>query len=602
MNRTAVLCAALMVAALVVFGCSQGAVNPLTPGPDTTPGASRADNGVQTQLWGYYDIYLDLEAGTAEAVVNRNVTFAVNIVNILNKHPQALGVTFNGKHIAPDELLVDLSISITHPFSGNPGLNGYDVRGILVCDGQGTMQYNTDLVYPVNGTDQFMLNADGYSRWFNKTEFTVPGLFGYTKGFAASKNLTGNATLNPYKYFTDGLNATDNVFDYIVGNTDAQGVFSSGATNTRQYVLSFPLPTPGVQYGYAIVANWKGALPADHPANAPEAVACSAEVTDDIYYVDGSNKGGDLILDISMCRWDELPLQIYIESTVLGSPYALSAPEMVPVTSGDHTATWHVEIPADNITGTEGQEFWVIAEQDGFDYQSPFGVPNLADTDILAAAFRFDLFVSDTPYNQPPEIISGVDGNPVAVVSTIESYSVTANDPDGDLLTYEWWVTESGSGDLYLTGPGDGAGNLEVNWTAASVGEIYNIDCGVSDGIAGTAATTLEVTIVEPPNLPPIILSGVDGNDVPPPTAVEQYSVAASDPEMDPLTYAWTVMDMGNLEIVISGEGDGNGGLTIDWGNDVGALDSEKYLIRCTVSDPYNLPVQAMPLIVTITE
>jgi len=52
-----------------------------------------------------------------------------------------------------------------------------------------------------------------------------------------------------------------------------------------------------------------------------------------------------------------------------------------------------VEIPADNVQSPNGNEYWVIAEYEGFDYSNEVGVPNEAESDYLAAFFRYNLTV-----------------------------------------------------------------------------------------------------------------------------------------------------------------------------------------------------------------
>ena len=69
----------------------------------------------------------------------------------------------------------------------------------------------------------------------------------------------------------------------------------------------------------------------------------------------------------------------------------------------EHYSTWNVEIEADNVTGPDGNEYWVIAEYSNYDYGNDFGTPNLAEDDPLTAYFRFDLAVSSEPGNESPD-------------------------------------------------------------------------------------------------------------------------------------------------------------------------------------------------------
>jgi len=89
-------------------------------------------------------------------------------------------------------------------------------------------------------------------------------------------------------------------------------------------------------------------------------------------------------------------------------------------------------------------------------------------------------------------------------------------------------------------------------------------------------------------NKPPVISSGVDGNDKPIEWTTETYTVTATDPDADPLTYAWTLID-GNGDPVDGYDGvagDGAGSLDIDWGAVAGWTQGvTPYSIDCVVSD-----------------
>jgi hypothetical protein len=256
--------ASFLLCMLIIAGCSGSG------GPVDIPMSGSADisveagSPVRTHLWGYYDVYIDIANQTATAVENRQAMFTANVVNILNDKPAGLSFHVNGTPVGPDYIDVDIDVSITHPFPGLHQYDGYDVRGVFMGDGSATLKYNPDLEYPKLGADQFMLadpsdgygGPDGYTRWFNLTEFSEGGmpLFSYTQGKLACPGFAGTATLNAYKYFSDGLQPKDDAFAWIDGHADQHGVFSSGATNTRNYYLRFP-NGKGVEYGYAITAN-----------------------------------------------------------------------------------------------------------------------------------------------------------------------------------------------------------------------------------------------------------------------------------------------------------------------------------------------------------
>ncbi len=422
------LFALMLMTVSVAVGCSGGRENPIEPlteNPALTN--SPANSGqVQAHLWGYYDVTIDVENETVEVVANRDGMFHVNVVNFFNMKPANLGSTINYKVITADYVDVDLKMGIKHPFPGQSMYHGYDVRGIFIGDGHGTMEYNSDLKYAVAGTDQYLRdynegsppdaefcgNADGYTRWWNPSEFqTGMNLLGYTDGLMATGDYLGTATLNPYKYFADGLGACDSLMEFLL-NTSDRGVFSVEASCERNYYIRFPIPAPNIKFNYAILAHWEnpGNPQTPPPNNAPEAVAVHVDVTDDLWYVNDSNKGGNLLFDIGVFNWDSTvnaagvmeDYTIYIESPdVLSEIYHANTADMTPVGSGMNYHKYHFDIPADNLsfnsndTG-EYAEYWVIVECANEDYTNDFGVTNLAGTDPLAAFFRFEnLYIHD---------------------------------------------------------------------------------------------------------------------------------------------------------------------------------------------------------------
>ena len=434
--------------------------DPVVPSGLTSDNAIGASS--QTHLWGYYDVYVDIPTQTAMAVVNRDEMFSANVVNFLNGKAANLTFKVNGTPVGTGYVDVDIDVSITHPFAGMPQYNGYDVRGIFIGNGSKTLAYNSKLKYASRDTgalvDQQMYDygdvagdphpgkvggPDGYTRWFNPTEFTTPGLFGYTKGMFASSGYNATATLSPYKYFADGLNAGDNLWAYLTSKTPLQAVFSSGTTNTRNYYLRFP-NTMGVKFSYAVLASWINET--THPAHAPEAGGLSVTVMPDLYWSSSTVYGGKLKLDMSFLKtWGSTPSTIYIESDVLSTPYQLSTSEMIPATIGSSWSTYHVEIPATNLTSnssTANHEFWVIPEYDGYDYTNPYGVTNSAGTDKLAAFFRYDLYVSASQNNHPPNcsfvcLTSMPASGPSPVSISFDASGSTDPDP-GDTLSYTY--------------------------------------------------------------------------------------------------------------------------------------------------------------------
>lgn len=499
MNRCSIYLVAIGILIQITSSCSGGSVDAVSPVLDQNLTKASEKSGVsQTHVWGFYTISIDPYMKTVDAVYNRNTMFTANVVNFINKNPAGLKFKINEIITGANYTDIDIDISITHPFPGLPQYNGYDVRGVFMGDGSGILKYNGDLVYAVDGSDQMMLadpddgtgGPDGYTRWFNYSEFSLGGmpLFQYTPGKAAPPAFAGTATLNPYRYFADGLNATEDLWTWMKANIGQFGKFTSGATNTRNYYLRFP-KNKGIMYGYAIIANWGGVD--YHPCNAPEPVAVKVVDSSNVYYISPSQNGGNIILDISVWDWDAKysggtmkDYVIYLESTVLSACYQFNSSEMIPTGGYYPFSTYHVEIPADNVKGIEGNEFWVIVEEQGEDYTNDFGVSNLADTDPLAAFFRYPLSVGVQPQNTPPKIEGLTDdispsglNSEVSDLNTSVTYILLYTDPDvGQDHVIEYFIENAGTG--MPTQPAD---TMPYDWSLKPLGD-YEIWATIDDG------------------------------------------------------------------------------------------------------------------------
>jgi hypothetical protein len=420
MNRWTVLIATLLF--VFAMSCSGGSGNtPVVPdassGTNLTGNSAVTESNTSNYLWGYYTINVDVENQVVESVMDRTAMFNANVVSFLNGNPAALAFNIIETPIGPDYIDVDIDVTITHPLPGLPQYDGYDVRGIFIGDGSGSV--DGGLATADIGTDQRMLPdpddgtgaPDGYTRWFNASEFNGGlDVLQFVDGIFASKSYTGTSEVNAYKYFADGLGANDDEFDFLI-NTADNGVFSSGSANTRNYYIRFEgFPGP-VNYDYAVVASWKGEDPGDHPANTEEAVAISVTQTPHIFF-DGVDSGGDIILDFDLFGWGGQPSSIIVESNVLAGP-AVFDPGTIATGGGSNYSTYHVEVPSTSVTSNYGNDYWVICKYDNFDYSNEFAVPNDASSDTLTAYFRYDLYVA----TESPCAAVEVTGTDTPVVS-----------------------------------------------------------------------------------------------------------------------------------------------------------------------------------------
>ncbi|MFH1675589.1 MAG: PKD domain-containing protein [bacterium] len=525
----------LSIAILIVctLGCSGSSpIEPDNQKPQTATIAG-GENSPGTNLWGIYEISIDTENQVAEAVPFRHALFAANVVKFVNAKPAYLGFDIKNIIVGADFTDVDIDVSITHPFPGLHMYDGYDVRGVFMGDGSGSLQTNGSLVYPVLGTDQIMLDdpngtsgnnggPDGYTRWFNATEFANPSmpLFGYTPGKFATPGFTGTATVCPCKYFADELGADDDLFTWINANPETFGVFSAGSINTRNYYIRFPNST-GVKFAYAILANWES--PDIHPSNAPEPIVCKVLDNSSLYYVDPDVNGGMIDLDISL--WDWLAqisagvmedYSIIIESEALEFPYVAEVSDMTPVSGDEFYSTYQIEIAPDIIPPKMSCDTWVLVEVNGYDYSNPYGVTNLAWDDPLTAFFRFDIPIDDSAPSGDPVCDVVIDDSspemPYSGPPTEFTFDASGSyDPDGGPLSYEWDFDDDGIfGDSF----GSGTDSKPVKlFTESNTNEVcVRITDDESDFAVCCVQVDIAIVVGNLKNIP--LRTGVAANDL----------------------------------------------------------------------------------------
>jgi hypothetical protein len=162
--------------------------------------------------------------------------------------------------------------------------------------------------------------------------------------------------------------------------------------------------------------------------------------------------------------------------------------------------------------------------------------------------------------NNPP-VIDGLfaDRNCLCVANNCGIHA-TATDPDGDELSYQWFVSD---GSLY----GEGA---SVTWQAPPIPGAYTITVKVTDGRGGEAIMTITLGVV--PNSPPIIESLIAEQSGCMRADSVPVECLASDPNGDELSYKWTASGG-----EISGEGP-----AVLW---IAPDETGKYIISVEVAD-----------------
>ncbi|MFH1675526.1 MAG: PQQ-binding-like beta-propeller repeat protein [bacterium] len=514
----------VLLLSVFTFGCSSKNHNPVIPTEvNNTTAAQNADSirgsGLMLCL---FDIEIDKFSGEVEIVPIRSSEFEANITRFLQppiKPTSLIAINFMpGTNFPEGHIVCD--VSVHHPFPGTK-FAGFDVRGIVMGESGPPCKWDPALIYPDNSSVR-LLNPDGYTRWWNQTEFTSYGtLFGYTEGKLAVPGFVSQTTLNPYKYFCDQLGDQSPISEIT---PDGRGFFSSEnpGMNTRLYDLQFPLdPTPKFRFKYAISGNWfkpndDAVAPwtvDDFSLSANQAEAFRIEITDKnstAYFENTTTYGGDLNLEILISDWQLLgynyPYEqisgIYLESPTLftGVINAFDLGDLIPEPF-TVDATISVSIPDVTPSGLNGQILIVhVASVDPSDYKPQIVNPSGFEwpEDAHLAAHQ----IWEVPVSPESDIIPPVS-DPSATNPTEGDAPLTVHldpsnsyDLDGTIVLYEWDVENDGSFDL-STVVSD-----FTDYIYEDPGNYYvNLRVTDNDGLSDEADIPLEIVVnmPEPP-------------------------------------------------------------------------------------------------------
>jgi RHS repeat-associated protein len=190
-----------------------------------------------------------------------------------------------------------------------------------------------------------------------------------------------------------------------------------------------------------------------------------------------------------------------------------AAPSGMTVVPGTGAITW---TPAAALAGTHAVTVQVGDGKGGLDTQT------------------FSVVVAAAPANQAPHITT--TPGTTAMAGQAYSYAPAATDADGDTLT--WTLTQSPVGMAIM--PGTGA----ITWTPGT-GQVgaQTVTLSVSDGHGGTDGQAFAVAVARPPNQAPHITSSAVTSGRA--TEAYSYTVTATDPDSDPLTFALTAAPSG---------------------------------------------------------
>jgi len=397
-----------LIVVIACISCSGSMDNPVTGDGTAVLQQGSVRHGDASLLWGYYAIECDPDTGDIYEVPLRTTEFTCNVSRFIDGPPPKLLLSIEDIIDAGDYIDLHLDVGIIHPFVGLDRYIGFDVMGVFMGNGSGTYPGDPGIIVPTED-DQQLLNPDGYTRWFNSNEFAmvdVP-LFAYQETKLGTTGYAPGATLNPYKYFADGLEEADDIYTYLQGAYGDRGSFRPGSVNNREYEIRFP-GTTGIKFQYAVVARWEPNV--NHPdppdslddfpvtANATEAVAISVVNNEStLYYESDGDFGGNLIIDTGLFDWSFVPGIVTNEMTIklYSDAWAGAYTEDFPITDeGDGYKEYHIDIPAETPAYSGYMPVWIECEYTFDDYSNPLDLPN-GTFGPLASYYKAYVWVDD---------------------------------------------------------------------------------------------------------------------------------------------------------------------------------------------------------------
>ncbi len=237
MNKIQILIILVILSAFV--GCSTGQ-SPVTPVTGSELVSQNTNNQSNRTIWGYWAIRIDPDSETFEIVPDRGAGSHFNVVRLLEVSPCTDCLSISNVSWLPDNI-VQCDFQLRHPFPGLVKFTGFDVRGVLVTDGDTLFPANSRFV-SLDGSNPALIKPDGFTNLFNPVEFpadTAPWpILGYFPGkLSSGDDFTG--TLNPFMAF-----CKDN----------PRRMFEAGATETVTVKLKYP--SVPFEFGYVVDASW----------------------------------------------------------------------------------------------------------------------------------------------------------------------------------------------------------------------------------------------------------------------------------------------------------------------------------------------------------
>lgn len=478
--KTILISAVIVPIILLATGCIGSGNSPVIPAGNQKLISGEIQTGYR-DVWGYYEVHIEPATNTCQVIPLRTASMTANLNNLLESKPGNLLIHDMDITKFSSEGRIDCTVTLKHPFPGLYQYNGFDVWGVFIHYGVSPVGYDglTFSGGPAAGPDEaVLLNPDGYTRWYNKPEFSGTGspLVTYFPGKLGNL-LDPTAKLNPYKIFADGLGVNANYYDWInvAANWQDRGIFRAGSSNSRRYQLKFPLISgqPVVKFQYAVIGSWEPGDPAKtgnpavyDPADFPTSANCEeafflsvSSHESSVYYENSTKFGGTFKAKIEVFDWqggsvgqkgvvNEIHKIIVNGNFLPGGTQQWSQTELSAVASGGsiNSSVFQVEVSNCTPSASGVADFWIIVEAAGLNGASyNQGFPSPFPAGARRAAFMRSTvnILNKAPW---PDVIyvdnantSGIeDGSPDHPWNTIQEGI------DNNPLKKEVWVDDSG--------------------------------------------------------------------------------------------------------------------------------------------------------------
>jgi len=511
---------------ILAMGCGSG--NPVAP--RTEPAFNMQDENAHPgqslgnrSLWGLWQFKVDLSNEEVEIVPLRLGEAHVNVIRLLE--PAAfvyLRIDDDSIEIDLAKGTIDVDIILEHPLAKSPEYTGFDVRGIFITDGSlGGLSIDEELVMSASEESR-ILNPDGYTRWWNPTEFTGSGLLGYVEGKLGKPHgvIGYSSTLNGYKYFADGLSAEGEILDPLI--LVNRGRFSSESENRRHYKLMFGPDVDDIMvFNYAVDTSWE--RPDKFPPTTIDDFSLSAnslepfhirinEEVNSLYWdpeiVDCPQSGGIIRVSVEVATWQGVGgiSEVYVGSPEIGADF-IQATE----TGGydeyyAYISTYTAELVATDVVTYEPQI--IVAAYSGYgSYETgPEGLGIPFDGPLDARLAEFNVITVEVIANSPP-MIGRVIGPAGVLAGEAHTYQVDSWFDCQDMkedLSFSWETGDDNPAE-YNDGIGNvsgafigGDGSIDIIFINSGT---FRVDARLTDrdGTHGYSEQPLEVDVGIPP-------------------------------------------------------------------------------------------------------